>query len=64
MAALDTWVELNSAVMSADEKTCHELLKQEKAGKKRQQFMLRIHSRINKIRAERERGELIEVANG
>jgi len=56
--ALATWVALNDALRDANEATCQALLKAEKAGKKRQQFLKRIHSRLNKVRADRERAEL------
>lgn len=61
--ALETWPNLNDAVRKADEATCELLLAAEKGGKARVQFMLRIHSRINKIRADRERTELKVKAN-
>jgi hypothetical protein len=57
---LETWISLNEAIMEADEKQCQQLLKAELAGKKRKAFVLRIHSRLNKIRADRERAELGE----
>jgi hypothetical protein len=37
-------------------------LERERAGKRRLQFMLRIHSRLNKARADRERCEIRGVA--
>jgi hypothetical protein len=55
---LRTWVSLNVAMLDADEKYCKALLKEELAGRKRVRFILRIHSRLNKVRAKRERGEL------
>jgi hypothetical protein len=57
--ALQTWLALNDAIRGADEKTCQALLKEERAGRKRQMFLKRIHSRLNKVRADRERSELI-----
>lgn len=56
--ALVSWVALNNAIRDADEQTCRELLKLEQAGRKRKMFLLRIHSRLNKVRADRERVEL------
>jgi hypothetical protein len=61
-SALTSWVNLNSAVIGADEATCQALLAAEKSGKARRMFMLRIHSRYNKLRADRERQELTSVA--
>lgn len=56
--ALRTWIDLNDALRDADEKECQRLLKLEKAGRARRQFISRIHSRLNKARADRERLEL------
>ena len=58
----DTWVDLNDRLMTADEATCAALLELERTGKARRQFMLRIHSRLNKVRADRERRELRAAA--
>ena len=59
LEALSTWVLLNDALRGADEATCHQLLKAERKGRKRKQFLKRIHSRLNKARADRERVELM-----
>ena len=59
MKKLDTWRALNDKLRGADEKTCRDLLRKEQAGKKRPRFILRIHSRLNKARADRERKELV-----
>lgn len=56
---LKTWVGLNEALMGGDLALAERLLAAEKKGKARKQFMLRIHSRINKLRAEGERAELL-----
>lgn len=57
--ALLSWDALNEAIMGTeDEKACQALLDEELKGRKRQQFVNRIHSRINKLRAHRERAEL------
>lgn len=53
-----TWVELNDVVRNADEDTCQKLLDLELRGKARKRFVLRIHSRINRLRADRERKAL------
>ena len=57
---LQTWIGLNEVLMSADEKLCEELLLHERHNKCRKQFVFRIHSRLNKVRADREREELNE----
>ena len=56
---LSSWVVMNEALKTIDEKECWKLLEQEKKGQQRAQFMLRIHGRANKLRAERERRELL-----
>jgi hypothetical protein len=56
---LSSWVAMNEALKVLSEKDCWKLLEQEKNGRKRAQFMLRIHGRANKLRAERERRELL-----
>jgi hypothetical protein len=55
---LDSWIGLNEALMGGDLKLAERLLAAEKVGKQRKQFLMRIHSRINKLRAEGERAEL------
>jgi hypothetical protein len=61
---LKTWAKLNEAVQSATEEYCRKLLHIEISGKRRKQFMLRIHSRLNKVRAQSERLELIKLSGG
>lgn len=56
--ALQSWLALNDALREANEATCESLLKEELNGRKRKQFIKRIHSRLNKVRADRERLEL------
>lgn len=56
--ALQSWLALNDALREANEATCESLLKEELKGRKRKQFIKRIHSRLNKVRADRERAEL------
>jgi hypothetical protein len=57
--ALQSWVSLNDTVMNlTDEDELKKLLREELKGRKRKKFVERIHSRINKLRAEREREEL------
>lgn len=55
---LQTWVGLNDALRGADEKLCRRLLDEEVNGRKRKQFIKRIHSRLNKVRADSERLKL------
>jgi len=55
---IETWAGLNQVVREADEATCITLLKAELKGKKRKQFVYRLHSRLNRVRADRERSEL------
>jgi hypothetical protein len=52
------WLELQEVVREMGEAQCHELLAIEQAGRARNKFILRIHSRINRLRAQRERQEL------
>ena len=54
----DGWARFNDLVMSLDEPGAASLLKEERRGKRRLQWLLRIHSRLNKLRASREREEL------
>lgn len=56
--ALQTWIGLNDELRDADEARCQELLDEELTGRRRKQFIKRIHSRLNKVRADRERKEL------
>lgn len=56
------WTDLNEILLQSDLETSIKLLESERAGRRRKQFMLRIHSRINKLRAADERGKLIKEA--
>jgi hypothetical protein len=56
---LASWVALNEALMGGDMGLAQRLLKEESKGKRRKMFLLRIHSRINKLRADSERAELM-----
>lgn len=53
------WKLLNDQLRHADEATCERLLKKELRGQQRLTYLLRIHSRLNRVRAARERRELI-----
>lgn len=59
-----SWDQLNAAVRVAGENTCVLLLKKELAGKKRKVYLERIHSRLIRVRADRERRELDNVRTG
>jgi hypothetical protein len=52
------WEALNDNLRGADEKTCAALMKLETNGANRITYIRRIHSRLNKARADRERKEL------
>lgn len=56
--ALATWIDLNDMLRDATEEQCQQLLKAESESKNRKAFVARIHSRLNKARADRERKEL------
>lgn len=56
--ALRSWHWLNEALRDCDEAFASKLLKYERDHLNRSGFLLRIHSRINRLRRERERVEL------
>lgn len=55
---LKNWRSLCSFVRVANEEDCNILLEMERGGKARSEFIRRIHCRINRLRAERERRAL------
>jgi hypothetical protein len=55
------WKALNDQLREADEPVCRQLLEKELSGSRRQRYLLRIHSRLNYVRAHAERAAL---ANG
>lgn len=55
---LSTWLLLNDVLKNADESLCKQLLHDEMSDRQRPTFLARIHSRLNKVRADRERAEL------
>jgi len=59
---LANWYALNDEVMRLDEKGAAALLDREREGQARTRFMKRIHGRINRLRAERERAEIESLA--
>lgn len=56
---LDNWQQLNARIMRLKEKEIWALLEYEHNTRARHQIMLRLHSRGNKMRAARERSELM-----
>ncbi len=56
--ALKSWKNLNEFLLEANEESCTYTLNKELRGKNRIMFVLRIHSRINRLRATRERFSL------
>ncbi len=58
--ALATWVALQPVLRTADEALCEELLAKEKNGRNRRLFVLRIFSRLNRVRGQRERREVLK----
>lgn len=52
------WEILNDRLRSATEEEARSILQEELKGNRRMQFLMRIHSRLNKVRAIRERAEL------
>lgn len=56
---LNNWESCNDFLRNCSEQQAAELLELEKTGKKRMQYLLRIHARFNRERARRERSELL-----
>lgn len=55
---LKNWETLNEGLMKGDEELATKLLKAELRGLNREAFVNRIHSRLNRLRRQREREEL------
>lgn len=55
LALLDNWVKLNDGLMALPEDDVAILLEHEKSNRNRLTFTLRLHSRLNRLRRERER---------
>ena len=53
------WKSLNDQLREADEGDCRRLLSDELNGRRRQRYLLRIHSRLNYVRAHRERAFIL-----
>ncbi len=60
LGSSQTWLELQESLKVATEEDCQTLLKQEKKGRQRVQYLLRIYGRFNVLRTERERSELLQ----
>jgi hypothetical protein len=61
---LASWAKLNKFLRKAGEVQCGKLLKVELKGRRRKMFVKRIHSRLNKIRAVKERAALDKLVRG
>jgi hypothetical protein len=60
---IENWRVLNKKISKLSEKKCVELLSFERAaGNPRLMIMLRLYGRINKLRTQRERHELMQEA--
>jgi hypothetical protein len=57
---LKNWESLNRELIKFNEDQCWDLLKAERAGLCRTQFLLRIYGRGNKLRGKRERKDLFK----
>lgn len=55
---LKSWDNLNTYLRDASVSDCERLLKSEANGKNRLSFLRRVHSRLNKVRADNEREKL------
>ncbi len=56
---LENWAVLNDNIQQLDEATIKALIDKEKKGESRPQFLIRLHGRYNKLRAIREKKELL-----
>ena len=55
---LDNWMNLNKKMMQLSEEEIMFLLEAERIGRNRPAFLMRLHARFNRLRAERERKEI------
>jgi hypothetical protein len=60
---LRNWNTLNASLMKLKERDVAQLLACERANKKRLTFMLRLHARLNKLKSERERIDLVRLTD-
>lgn len=58
LGLLENWNALNGAIMSLAEEAVALLLAHEQKNRNRLTFTLRLHSRLNRLRRERERREI------
>lgn len=59
-SVLRNWQSLSELISTLTEEECWDLLKEERAGLRRIQFMLRLYGRANKLRGKRERSEIFQ----
>jgi hypothetical protein len=59
LAAFNNWQACNEFLRTATEDEAATLLHHERKGKQRVQYMLRMHARMNRERAQRERLEIL-----
>lgn len=57
-----TWTSLNAKLKEVSEKEAADMLTHERKGKRRLQFMMRMHGRFNSLRTARERKEIAQSA--
>lgn len=57
------WADFNESLMKLSEKQVEAMLARERAKRKRLHVMLRIQSRLSKLRRDRERREIVESAS-
>jgi len=57
---LRNWATLNRDLMKMNEPAVARLLDEERKGLKRLTFLFRIHARLNKLRRERERNQMVK----
>lgn len=61
LQALEGWEACNTFLRSATEEEAETLLHHERRGKQRVQYMLRMHGRFNRERAQRERLDILSA---
>lgn len=62
--ALANWSACNEYLRDCSEQEAQKLLAAERSGKGRVQYLLRAHARMNRLRAQRERAELLQESGG
>lgn len=61
LAALESWQSLNERINDMNEEELYSALNTEMSHDRRRQFVIRLHARHTKIKAKREREELLAV---